>query len=270
MSMRTVRQPAVAGRFYPGSATELSREVDRLLGAARAASAPPAGQLRALLVPHAGYRYSGPTAACGYALAEAERERFTRVLLLGPAHFVGFPGLAVPGVEAFATPLGEVALDTATLERLCDLPQVTRSDAVHAPEHSLEVQLPFLQRTLGTVTLVPVAVGDASADDVAAVVDACWSPDTLLLVSSDLSHYLPYAQARATDADTLRRVLAREGPLPEHRACGVRAVDGLLLAVRQRGLHPSLIDARNSGDTAGDPSRVVGYAAVSFTEEATR
>lgn len=269
--MTTVRQPAVAGRFYPERADALSRDLDRLLEQARDARAdvpePPAAALRALIVPHAGYAYSGPTAAQGYAMVADVRDRLRRVVVIGPAHYVGFRGVALSSADAFATPLGEVPLAPGVPELLKDCRQVRVLDGPHAPEHSLEVQLPFLQWVLEEFELVPVLVGDATPDEVAAVVAACWGgAETLVLVSSDLCHYLPYAQARAADADTLRRILALQEPLPRRSACGARAIDGLVLAARAHALRPRLVDHRTSGDTAGDRASVVGYAAVSFTE----
>lgn len=266
MAMKTVRQPAVAGQFYPRNAADLERSVDGLLDQARRAGpaqaeAPP----KALIVPHAGYVYSGPTAARGYVLLESARSLIRRVVLLGPAHYVGFSGLAVSPADAFATPLGPVPLDHAATEALLGLPHVIESVDAHAPEHSLEVQLPFLQRVLDSFTLVPVVVGAATPQQVGAAIEACWGgPETLLLISSDLSHYLSYEAAEALDKDTVRRILALEWPLPDRRACGARAVNGLLLAARTHQQRPELVDRRNSGDTAGDRDRVVGYASIAF------
>nr|WP_300142077.1 AmmeMemoRadiSam system protein B [Propionicimonas sp.] len=265
MSMRTVRQPAVAGRFYPGRVEDLTRTVDTLLDRARRASTRSATPPKALIVPHAGYVYSGTTAALGYAQLFPGRRRITRVVLLGPAHYVPFSGLALPDATAFATPLGEVRVDRGVAGLLSALPQVHTSARAHAPEHSLEVQLPFLQRMLDGFALVPLVVGDATPQEVAAVLDAVWGgPETLLLISSDLSHYLPYDTAEAMDADTVRRILALEWPLPDGSACGARGINGLLVAASARGLTPVLVDRRNSGDTAGDRARVVGYASVAF------
>ncbi len=263
--MRTVRQPAVAGRFYPGRAQELRTDVDDLLADARTATGAVPECPKALIVPHAGYVYSGPTAARGYALLEPFAASIHRVVLLGPAHHVWFTGLALPDADAFATPLGEVPVDHLVADRLVTLPHVARSDAPHAPEHSLEVQLPFLQTVLGEFTLVPLVVGGAEPELVASVLEEAWDgPETLLLISSDLSHYLPYDHARSTDADTIARILALDWPLPDRSACGARGINGMLLAARDHSLTPTLVDARNSGDTAGDRARVVGYASVSF------
>lgn len=268
----TTRPPAVAGAFYPGDAHVLASMVDRLLAQAAppprpaASKAPKAPKApKALIVPHAGYIYSGSTAAAGYALLAAGAGSIRRVVLLGPTHRVAVAGMALPGVDAFATPLGRVPLDTALLAELARLPQVEINDAAHAEEHSLEVQLPFLQRRLGDFTLVPVAVGHAGADAVAALLEAAWGgPETLIVVSSDLSHFLPYAQAQVVDAATCQQILAGDLTLRPAQACGAFPLNGLLLAARRRGLQPTLIAHCNSGDTAGDRGRVVGYAAFAF------
>jgi AmmeMemoRadiSam system protein B/AmmeMemoRadiSam system protein A len=257
------RPAAVAGMFYPADPRALSREVDRLLGAATPGEAVRAPKL--LVVPHAGYAYSGAVAAQAYALLAPWREQIQRVVLLGPTHRAALRGLAAPKVAAFETPLGRVELDTAALAQLAALPQVTRDDSAHAEEHSLEVQLPFLQRALGTFTLVPLAVGEASAAEVAQVLERVWGGDeTLVVISTDLSHYLPYAEARARDRATVERILRLDPALDHHEACGATPLAGALLAARTHRLAPRLLDLRNSGDTAGDRSRVVGYCALAF------
>ena len=269
--METVRQPAVAGHFYPALPAVLGRGVDILLAQARTATQLRPSAPKALIVPHAGYVYSGPTAARGYVLLDPVRAELRRVVLIGPAHHFGFAGLALSSASAFGTPLGEVTLDHTLDSRLLGLPQVVVADRYHTPEHSLEVQLPFLQRVLTSFALLPIVVGDATPQEVAAVVDACWGgPETVVAVSSDLSHYLPYDLAEARDRDTVQRILDLRWPLPDNAACGSRAIDGLLLAGEEHKLRPELVDRRNSGDAAGDRERVVGYAAVSFTETATR
>lgn len=269
MSMRIVRQPAVAGRFYPGRAPELKRTVDVLLDDARRDSTAAGPPPKALIVPHAGYIYSGPTAALGYVRLEPSRETIQRVVLLGPAHYVAFTGLALPEADAFATPLGEVRLDPRAAELTESLPQVIRYDQAHAPEHSLEVQLPFIQRVLGDVEVLPLVVGDAAPEQVAEVLEACWGgPETLVLISSDLSHYLAYDVARERDAVTVRHILDCDWPVGDRSACGSRGINGLLVAAPRHGLRPELVDYRNSGDTAGDRARVVGYASVSFAHPA--
>ncbi len=261
--LAATRPAALAGSFYPADARTLAREVDRLLDAAAPGEAARAPKL--LVVPHAGYVYSGEVAAQAYALLAPWREQIRRVVLLGPTHRVAVRGLAAPSVAAFETPLGRIELDTAALAQLADLPQMKQSDAVHAREHSLEVQLPFLQRALDAFTLLPLAVGDASAAEVAQVLEQVWGGDeTLVIISTDLSHYLPYAEARAQDRATVERILRLEPALDHRQACGAMPLAGALLAARTHGLAPRLLDLRNSGDTAGDRSRVVGYCAIAF------
>ncbi|HQR69796.1 MAG TPA: AmmeMemoRadiSam system protein B [Burkholderiaceae bacterium] len=260
------RPPAVAGLFYPADPAELRSAVQRYLGGLpapdRAAAMP-----KALIAPHAGYVYSGPIAACAYARLLPRPKRIRRVVLLGPVHRVPVRGLALPSVERFDTPLGPVEVDAEARALLQELPQVGISDRAHAAEHSLEVQLPFLQQILGRFTLVPLAVGDATPEEVAAVLERLWGGDeTLIVISSDLSHYLPYAAARSVDRATAETMLALAPTLDHEQACGATPVNGLLALARRRGLRAELLDLRNSGDTAGDRSRVVGYAAVAFFE----
>ncbi len=261
--MNAHRAPAVAGLFYPADAHTLRTTVRQLLGGAAPAQAdaPP----KAMIAPHAGYVYSGPIAASGYAQLQRLRGRVRRVVLLGPVHRVPVRGLAAPTVAAFATPLGEVPIDGDALAALRNCPQVCFSDAPHAPEHSLEVHLPFLQETLGDFSLVPLAVGDAQPAEVAEVIERLWGgEETLIVVSSDLSHYLPYVNACARDEFTVETILRLSPELDHEQACGATPINGLLLAARRRQLRPHLLDLRNSGDTAGDKSRVVGYAAVAL------
>ncbi len=269
--MSLIRPPAVAGLFYPDDPATLQRDVDRLLAGARGALAGieglPPGVPKALVVPHAGYIYSGSTAALGYALLEPHRAAIERVVLLGPVHRVAVRGLAVDPADAFETPLGRVRTDASTA---AGLPHVVESAAAHSLEHSLEVHLPFLQRVLGDVPVVPLAVGAAEPTEVAAVLDALWDgPGTLIVVSSDLSHYLGYDQARAEDSATVAAVLALEGPLLNTQACGATPVNGLLVAAGRHALTAHLVGMCNSGDTAGDRRRVVGYATIGFWEKVT-
>lgn len=265
--MVTIRPAAVAGTFYPGSAETLRHDIKAYLDAAKALPLRP----KALIAPHAGYIYSGATAATAYALLRPLKGAITRVVLLGPTHRVWVPGLALPGVDSFRTPLGDVPLDAKAIAGIADLPQIEVNPAAHAQEHSLEVHLPFLQSVLGDFTLVPLAVGGATPDQVAEVLERLWGgPETLIVVSSDLSHFLAYAQAREKDAATVQAMLNLDATLVGDRACGAHPVNGLLVSARRKGLVPHLLDLRNSGDTAGDKQRVVGYAAIAFTEPNTK
>ncbi len=261
-----VRPAAVAGAFYPAEPERLAREVEELLGSVER-FALPLSVPKALVVPHAGYVYSGPVAAAAYDAIAPARGIVRRVVLLGPAHRVPLRGLALPAAEAFETPLGPVALDREAMRELAALAQVKVSEAVHAMEHSLEVQLPFLQRTLGDFRLVPLAVGEASADDVAAVLERLWGgPETLVVVSTDLSHYHDYDTARRVDRATLARIAACATDIRHEEACGATPLNGLLALARRRGLPVRLLGACNSGDTAGGRARVVGYAAFALEE----
>jgi MEMO1 family protein len=263
-SSADARPPAVAGLFYPAEPEALTHTLEDLLGAA-SASAPTVP--KALIAPHAGYVYSGPIAANAYSLLAPARDRIKRVVLLGPTHRVAVHGLALPGVARFATPLGTVQIDTAAVETLRELPQVVVSEEAHALEHSLEVHVPFLQKVLADFTLVPLAVGSASAEEVAEVLEKLWGgAETLVVVSSDLSHYLTYRSAQSTDRETCDAILGLRTDIDHDQACGATPVSGLTLAARRKALKPELIDLRNSGDTAGDKSRVVGYASFAFFE----
>ena len=259
------RPAAVAGMFYPADARALAHEVDALLGAVPRGASAHAPKI--VVVPHAGYVYSGAVAAQAYALLAPWRGRIRRVVLLGPTHRVAVRGLAVPSASAFETPLGRVPLDVEALARLKALPQVVASDEAHALEHAIEVQLPFLQRVLAPASfaLVPLAVGRASAAEVQQVLEAVWGGDeTLIVISTDLSHYLPYDEARRVDRATVGAILRLDARLDHEQACGATPLAGALLAARDHALAPRLLDLRNSGDTAGDRSRVVGYAALAF------
>jgi AmmeMemoRadiSam system protein B len=270
VSSAAVRPAAVAGVFYPADADALVREVQTCLRGAPAAGAAPSGRPpKLLVVPHAGYAYSGPVAGHAYERIVPWRSAITRVVLLGPVHRVPVRGLAAPTAAAFATPLGRVDLDLALLDRLRALPQVVFDDRPHALEHALEVQLPFLQHVLERFTLVPLAVGEATPDEVAEVLDAAWGGgETLVVISTDLSHYLSYAQAQARDRATVARVLAFDACIDPDEACGAHPLNGALRVAQRRGLVPRLLDLRNSGDTAGDRRRVVGYASIACEEEA--
>jgi len=264
--MSPTRAPAVAGLFYPGESEELERAVASYLAAV---PEPPSGAPapKALIVPHAGYVYSGPVAASGYARIAGQRRAIRRVVLLGPSHRVLLRGLAASGSEAFATPLGVVPVDRAAIDAILDLPQVQIFEAAHRQEHSLEVQLPFLQYLLEDFSLVPLSVGDAEAEEVGEVIERLWGgPETLLVVSSDLSHYYDYESARRLDAATTRAIEALDADaLDPESACGRIPARGLLVAARRHGLSVETVDLRSSGDTAGDKRRVVGYGSYVFS-----
>ena len=263
-----VRPAAVAGAFYPGRRDVLSATVRSLLHDADATPASPAStRLRALIVPHAGYAYSGPIAASAYRRIDPARVR--RVVLLGPSHRSPLFGLAVSLADVFATPLGPVTVDAAARQVLLDQDLATVDDRAHALEHSLEVQLPFLQEVLPGVAVLPVAVGPAPIEVVADAIDALWDPLTLVVVSSDLSHDESYESARRHDARTSTSITALEpDAIGDRDACGGFAVRGLLLAARRHGVAARVLDLRSSGDTAGDRDRVVGYGAFAFEEAA--
>ena len=265
-----VRPPAVAGLFYPAEPARLRADVEAMLQAARSAvgvgDTPPA----ALIVPHAGYVYSGPTAALAWVQAEALRGTVRRVVVLGPTHRVGVRALALPGCRAMDTPLGPVTVEVPPrIEALADTGLVVTRPDVHAAEHSLEVQLPFLAVVLPGASVVPLAVGWVSPERAAeAIRPFLGREDTLVVISSDLSHYLPQVEARRVDDATIERILALRADIGHEEACGATGVDALLLAAAEQDLSPRLLGAATSADTVGTPDRVVGYAAVGFYKSA--
>jgi MEMO1 family protein len=263
-SQRTkIRPAAVAGSFYAGHPERLRTAVADLLAAAPASvGASP----KALIAPHAGYVYSGGVAAAAFATLKTGKQGISRVVLIGPAHYVAVRGIAVPTTDAFETPLGRVPIDRDAVSAIADLPFVVETDAAHAPEHALEVELPFLQTLLGSFALVPLLVGDADPRRVAEVLGRLWGgPDTLIVVSSDLSHYHDYETARRLDAATAAAIERAEWrSLGPDRACGFLAVAGLLVEADRRGLKAQRLALCNSGDTAGPRDRVVGYGAWMF------
>jgi AmmeMemoRadiSam system protein B len=259
--MAAIRPPAVAGSFYPADADRLRAMVADYLAAANGGRA--AGTPEALIAPHAGYVYSGPVAGHAFAALGDAAAQIRRGVVVGPAHFVPFRGIAVPSAAAFRTPLGEVPLDQDAIAAIRDLPQLALADVPHQPEHAIEVELPFLQAVLGDCALVPLLVGDATAAEVAQVLDRLWGgPDTLIVISSDLSHYEPYERARAHDAATAAAIERRDAAsLGPRDACGHLPIAGLLLEAGRRDLQARRLDLRNSGDTAGPKDQVVGYGA---------
>ncbi|MEA3278072.1 MAG: AmmeMemoRadiSam system protein B [Pseudomonadota bacterium] len=261
--MATIRQPAVAGMFYPAEPEELRRTVLSFLHAAktRLTAAP-----KAIVAPHAGYIYSGPVAGSAYAQLSEHADGISRVLLLGPSHRVPYRGLAYSSAASFQTPLGTVPVDQGAFERVKDLRQVREYEAPFEGEHCLEVQLPFLQLVLKDFCIVPFLVGDASAEEVADVIERLWGgTETLIVISSDLSHYLDYESAKAIDAETSRAIEAlNPSSISHHQACGRNPLNGLLREAKRHGLHARTLDLRNSGDTAGPRNQVVGYGAYAF------
>jgi AmmeMemoRadiSam system protein B len=258
----STRAAAVAGFFYDANPDRLKHDVNQLL---QAQPADCEVFPEALIVPHAGYVYSGSTAACAYNCLLPDPDQVKRVLLIGPAHRVYVDGMAIPSVDYFSTPLGDIPLDREALDRIRDLPGVRVLDEAHREEHCLEVQLPFLQTVLNEFSLVPVVVGGAPAEAVAAVIDTlAGEPNTLVVISSDLSHFLSYDEARRTDSDTCERILHKATSLRGEQACGAAAINGLMASKWGRGLQVELLRACNSGDTTGSRDRVVGYAAFAL------
>ena len=261
--MSGVRIPAVAGLFYPADRATLETEIDAYLAAASTTSCQP----RAIIVPHAGYQYSGAIAASAYSLFERVKAQIKHVVLLGPSHRIAFNGLALPSSHHFLTPLGTMNINQEKAEKILALPFVTRNESAHCSEHSLEVQLPFLQRVLNSFTLLPIVVGNANKEQVCEVLELIGNAEnTLIVISTDLSHYHEYTLAQSLDQKTSSAILKLE---PEHigheDACGRTPLNGLLSFARKHNLTPKLLDLRNSGDTAGDHKRVVGYGSYVFT-----
>ncbi len=256
--MQEVRPAAVAGTFYPGEPKQLAAEVDRLVEAA------PTGTgacPKALIVPHAGYIYSGPIAGSAFARVAPFADRIERVILIGPAHRVFVPGLASPGAARMATPLGDVEIDRGALAGIAEHP------TAHAREHCLEVELPFLQRVLPRAKIVPLIGSSARPEDVGALLARLYGgPETLIVISSDLSHYLPYSEGRARDLRTADRICALDTTLEGDDACGALGIDGLLWLARAKQLRVEMLDLRSSGDTAGSRDEVVGYGAFALYE----
>ncbi|MEA2079483.1 MAG: AmmeMemoRadiSam system protein B [Pseudomonadota bacterium] len=261
--MPQIRDPAVAGLFYPDDPIVLQQQLEGFLYQEPSVRTNP----KALIVPHAGYIYSGPVAASAYTQLIPIRDQIERVVLLGPAHRVGFRGLAATSAAYFSTPLGLVHIDQEAMDDILALPQVRVFDDAHREEHSLEVQLPFLQAVLRKdFALIPLVVGETEANEVAEVIEKLWGgPETLLVISSDLSHYQDYDTARRLDSATSTAIeQLNPQALDYQQACGRNPVSGLLVAARHHHLQVKTLDLRNSGDTAGSRDRVVGYGAYVF------
>jgi len=255
--MTLIRTPSVADQFYSGNAEELSATVATLLAEAQDSELPAP---KALIVPHAGYVYSGPVAASAYASLQRWGTRYERVVLAGPSHRTPVRGVALSTADVYRMPMGDVRLDKAAIDRI-NIAGVRYFDKAHEFEHSLEVHLPFLQAVLGDFLLIPVVVGDAEPELVAQVLEALWGgPETLIVISSDLSHYLHSDEARAIDARTCAAIEGFEASRIDHdMACGATPVAGLLLAAKRHDMKVTTVDLRNSGDTAGNGDFVVGY-----------
>lgn len=264
--MSQARQPAVAGLFYPADKQTLKKDIQQYLEEANYGRDIIANEIKAIVVPHAGYIYSGPVAASAYKQIIPIKDKINRVVLLGPSHRVAFSGLAVPESDVFTTPLGSIQIDKEGLQLLADLPQVIASDRAHSEEHSLEVQLPFLQEILDEFTLVPIVVGDAEQHDVAEVIEKFWDDEhTLIVISTDLSHYHEYNEAKRLDrltSDAIQNL--KPNLIGYDDACGRNGLKGMLTLAEEKKMMVDILDLRNSGDTAGDKSRVVGYGAYVF------
>jgi len=261
--MSQIREAAVAGLFYPANKNDLKNDIRRYLDQAQLSQKiiP-----KAIVVPHAGFIYSGSVAASAYKYLVPLKHQINRVVLLGPSHRVAFHGLAVPASDTFNTPLGNIRIDQQGIKQLSELPQVIVSDLAHRDEHSLEVQLPFLQEILDDFTLIPIVVGDADCHEVADVIKQLWGDQhTLIVISTDLSHFHEYNKAKQLDRDTSDAIENLEPELIGFDdACGRNGLKGMLAVAREKKLSVDSLDLRNSGDTAGDKSRVVGYGAYAF------
>lgn len=262
--MSGIRPAAVAGMFYPGNPAQLHADIHEMLARVHPARSIP----KAIIVPHAGYIYSGPIAASAYAQLIPFKNIIKRVILLGPCHRVPLSGLAATSADYFETPLGTVSIDRDSIDAIMHLPQVEEFDLTHQHEHSLEVQLPFLQEILTTFMLVPLVVGDTSAADIHAVLELLWGGnETLIVVSSDLSHYHNYKTAQEIDQRTCRAIENFDGnAILNEQACGRNPVLGLLQSALSHNMKVTTLDLRNSGDTAGNKDQVVGYGAWLFEE----
>jgi len=257
------RHPAVAGQFYPAESEQLANQVVDFLNRVKPVSS---NHIKAVIVPHAGFIYSGPVAATAYKSLQQHSEQIQRVILLGPSHRVGFHGVATNSANVYEMPMGSIKIDRASINLIENLPQVQQLDKAHEFEHSLEVQLPFLQTILNDFILVPLVVGDCPANQVAEVLELLWGGDeTLIVISSDLSHFHSYEEARVQDQNTSEAILSLAPEKIQYDdACGRNPVNGLLVAAKKYQLKPDLIDLRNSGDTAGSHDRVVGYGSYLF------
>ncbi|ARN75998.1 AmmeMemoRadiSam system protein B [Oceanicoccus sagamiensis] len=267
--MHSVRQPAVAGLFYPGSAQQLLKDVKQLLSDASQAQQHSPIQAKAIIVPHAGYIYSGSTAAKAFSALGPKASTIKRVVMVGPAHRVKLRGLAISDVQYFRTPLGDIPIDQEANSACLNLPEVQIMDSAHWQEHSLEVQLPFLQAVLEDFSLVPVIVGDSTSAEVQALLDLLWGgPETLIVISSDLSHFHDYSTAQYIDRSTCEAIEHFDlDHIDLKQACGSIGLKALLQAAKHRNMQVHTLGLCNSGDTSGDQERVVGYGSWAFTDK---
>lgn len=261
--MTKIRQAAVAGMFYPANPMELRHLIKDFLEEANSHLPNP----KAIIAPHAGYIYSGPIAASAFACLHQVKDQIKQVVLLGPSHRYFFQGLGASSMDYFETPLGQIKLDQKAIQKILSLPQVSMADEAHQSEHSLEVQLPFLQVVLSDFLLVPLVISDASVEQIAEVITLLWNgPETLIVISSDLSHYLDYESAKKIDQKTADAIVSlKQENISSDQACGSDGIKGLIQVAKEKNLRVSLIDLRNSGDTAGTKDQVVGYGAFHFS-----
>lgn len=264
--MSATKHPAVAARFYPGETAALQQMISQMLQAARKRVTHINRCPKAIIAPHAGYLFSGPTAAAGYEVLTSFADKIKHVTIFGPAHYVPLFGLACASYNFFETPLGALTVQKSLREKILQLPQVNMDDKAFIKEHSLEVHLPFLQMVLKEFTILPILVGQANQAQIAEVIEACWGDEhSLIVISSDLSHYLSYEQAQAIDQETSKAIESLQGnKIDYEQACGKNPIVGMLLAAERHKLQVKTIEQCNSGDTAGDKSRVVGYASYHF------
>lgn len=266
--MENIRQAAVAGLFYPADPEILHDMIERDLG--QISSLAVTSSPKVLIVPHAGYIYSGPIAASAFALLKQSQHLIKRVVIIGPSHRVGFRGVALSSADYFDLPLGRIPIDKVAQAKLLEIDGVHIIDDAHAAEHSLEVQLPFLQYILDDFSIVPIVAGDASSELIAEVIATLWGgAETLIVISSDLSHYHDYQTAQQLDQITSQAILELDvNTIDSQHACGCVGIRGLLTFAQQHPMKAAIVDLRNSGDTAGSKDSVVGYGAYSFTEVA--
>lgn len=264
--MNSVRLPSVAGTFYPDNQPELQTLVDEYLDSASAIKEKPGEKLKALIVPHAGYPYSGPVAGSGYQSLRQNKGKLNRIWLIGPSHHHYFRGLATSSYDSWQTPLGKVGIDKLVLTLVKKYPALfSANNSAHRDEHSLEVQLPFLQQALGQFTIIPLLTGEIDPLSTAKIINSEINPQDLIIISSDLSHYLKYNQAKGSDKKTVDSILGlKDNLLVGEQACGINGVKLVIELAKINKWRPVLIDYRNSGDTAGDKDRVVGYASIGF------